>query len=314
MGFRLSIALLAGSICLLNAQQQASRRDVVVVTGSYEPVPLEEMERPVTVLDTDGDARLLSHTVVDFLKLDPSIDLRQRGQNNIQGDISIRGSTFGQTLVLVDGQRMNDVQTGHHDLSRPRAPEASERVEVLKGSGSALYGSDAVGGVVNFITRAPEVNEFRLRGGVGSFGSNHQQGTIGLVRKDWSQQLYFSRDFSTGFQENRDYRNLSLTSRTGFRTGLGNSSVVLGFSDRPFGAEQFYGNFNSWERTKTWFGSGRQSIGERTTVAFTYRRHTDLFVLFRDRPQVFTNRHGSFTYQGTVRRWEPIGRNAKLHY
>ena len=95
------------------------RHDVIVVTGAYEPIPLDEADRSVRVLDATGDTPLLAHTPVDLLQLDPSIDLRQRGPNNIQGDLSIRGSTFGQTLVLVDGLRMNDVQSGHHNLDLP---------------------------------------------------------------------------------------------------------------------------------------------------------------------------------------------------
>jgi iron complex outermembrane receptor protein len=291
-----------------------SRHDVIVVTGTYEPVPLDEADRPVTVLELGEDERLLSDSAVDLLKLAPSIDLRQRAPNNIQGDLSIRGSTFGQTLVLLDGLRVNDAQTGHHSLNLPVAAESIERIEVLRGSGSTLYGSDAVGGVVNFITREPEFSEFRLRGAVGNHGRNQQRGSIALVRGRWAENLTFTRDFSTGFIENRDFRNLALTSRTSLRTALGNTSVLLAHSDRPFGAEQFYGGFNSWERTKVWVGSIRQSLGENTDASFLFRRHTDLFVLYRDQPEVFTNRHASESYQATVRRRNPIGRNAKVHY
>jgi outer membrane cobalamin receptor len=291
-----------------------ARRDVVVVTGSYVPVPLEEVNRSVTVQELGEDEKLLSNTAVDFLKLDPSIDLRQRGPNNIQGDLSIRGSTFGQTLVLVDGVRMNDVQSGHHNMDLPVPIESLEKIEVLKGSGSALYGSDAVGGVVNFITRKPEASEIRMRLGVGNHGTNQQRGVVSLVKGIFSEQVTFSRDFSSGFIENRDYRNLSLTSRTQIETPIGATRVVLAHSDRPFGAEQYYGNFNSWERTKGWFASAQQGFGERTDVSFAYRRHTDLFVLFRDRPQVFTNRHAVESYQVGVRRWEKLGQNGRLHY
>jgi len=290
------------------------RHDVVVVTGAFEPVPLEESDRPVRVFQIGGEERLLSNTLVDFLQLDPSIDLRQRGPSNIQGDLSIRGSTYGQTLVLIDGMRMNDVQTGHHNMNLPLPLESLERIEVLKGSGSAFYGSDAVGGVVNFITKKPEVSEFRLRTGVGNWGRNQQRGSLALVRGSFAEQITFYRDFSTGFIENRDYRNLSLTSRTEFLTPLGGTRVFLAHADRPFGAEQYYGDFNSWERTKTWVASGSQDLGRRTSASFAFRRHTDLFVLFRDRPEVFTNRHATESYQATLRRWEPLGVNGKLHY
>ena len=150
--------------------------------------------------------------------------------------------------------------------------------------------------------------------GAGNHGTNQQRGSVSLLRGRWSEHLAFSRDFSSGFTGNRDYRNLSLTSRTGVQTAIGSTSILLAHSDRPFGAEQFYGDFNSWERTKGWFASAQQGFGERTQVGFAFRRHTDLFVLYRDRPEVFTNRHAVESYQGSFRRWEPLGRNSKLHY
>jgi iron complex outermembrane receptor protein len=90
--------------------------------------------------------------------------------------------------------------------------------------------------------------------------------------------------------------------------------LILAHADKPFGAEQFYGNFNSWERTKTWFANLHQAFGSRTQAAASFRRHTDLFVLYRDRPEVFTNRHAAETIQGTFRRSEPLVHNAKLHW
>jgi iron complex outermembrane receptor protein len=296
------MALLAASL--------ATAQERVVVTGVYQPVPLEESDRPVRSEPVRGPQTLVANSPTDFLNRDSSVDLRQRGAHNLQTDVSIRGSTFGQTLVLVDGMRMNDVQSGHHNLDLPLAMESIESIEVLKGSGSTLYGSDAVGGVVNFIARAPEASEFRLRTAVGNFGVNQQRASAGYVRGLFSQQLAFTRDFSTGFIPNRDYRNLAFSSVSRWR----GTNVLLGHADKPFGAEQFYGNFNSWERTKTWFGSLRQNFGSRTSASVAFRRHTDLFVLYRDRPQVFTNRHAAESFQAAFRRWEPVGANTRLHW
>jgi iron complex outermembrane receptor protein len=291
----------------------AENRETVIVTGTYDPLPLEEADRPVRSIDARA-LNLLSNTFSDLLKLDSSLDLRQRAPNSIQGDLSIRGGGFGQTLILLDGLRLNDVQSGHHNLDVPAPLQSIGRVEILKGSGSTLYGSDAVGGVVNFITRSPERSELRLGAALGSFGTNQQQGTLSYAATRWTEQITFARDFSTGFIPNRDYRNLSLSSRTSLTSSLGTTSVMLANNDRPFGAEQFYGNYNSWERTRTWFGSIHQSLGDRTEAAFAFRRHTDLFVLYRDRPSLFTNRHAVESYQAALRRRETLGQNVKLHF
>jgi iron complex outermembrane recepter protein len=170
----------------------------------------------------------------------------------------------------------------------------------------------AVTGVVNILVRPPS-SEARIRGALGNFGTNQQSGTVAMTGARASQSFVFSRDFSTGFMPNRDYRNLSLSSITHATTRAGATDILLAHSDRPFGAEQFYGNFNSWERTKGWFASLRQELGERTNVEFSFRRGTDLFVLYRDRPQVYTNRHILEAWQGAVRRWNAIG-SSRLSY
>lgn len=308
------LALSLAAAAVASEPPVAVRRDVIVVTGTFEPVALEELDRSLTVVDASGQRQLLANTLADFLKLDPSVDLRQRGPNLIQADVSIRGGTFGQTLVLLDGLRLNDVQSGHHNLNLPAPLEVFERVEILRGSGSAFHGSDAVGGVVNFISRTPEAPEVVLRGGLGNFGTNQQRATVAFARPAWSQLFSASRDFSSGFRDNRDWRHSAVASKSSFDTRLGRSSVLLGHADRPFGADRFYGNFNSWERTRTWFAGARQGLGERTELSFAFRRHTDLFVLYRDRPQVFTNRHASAAWQGAVRRHERLGGGARLHY
>ena len=310
---RASPLLLAIAVSVA-AQQSQPKKETIIVTGAYEPVAIEESDRAVTRQEIRGEQALVSNSLTDFLNRDSSIDLRQRGGQNIQTDISLRGSTFGQTLVLLNGLRLNDVQSGHHNMDVPVPVESLERVEILKGAGSTLYGSDAIGGVINFITATPEASEFRLRGAAGSFGTNQQRAGATLVRRRFTQQLAVYRDFSTGFIPNRDYRNLALSSSTFFRTRLGASSILLALNDKPFGAEQYYGNFNSWERTKSWWASGQQSFGERTQASFAFRRHTDLFVLYRDRPQVFTNRHAAESYQGSFRRSEPLGANSRLHW
>jgi Outer membrane cobalamin receptor protein len=258
--------------------------------------------------------RLLSNTFADILRLDSSLDLRERAPNSLQGDLSIRGASFGATLILLNGLRLNDAQSGHHNLDVPVPMESIGQIEVLKGAGSTLYGSDAVGGVVNFITRTPEASELRLRTAVGNFGVNQQQGAFTYVRDRFTQQLSFSRDFSTGFMEDRDYRNLSFASLTHLATRLGSTDLTLANNDRPFGANQFYGNYNSWERTRGWFAALRQGLGEHTEASVAFRRHTDLFVLYRDRPQVFTNRHAVEGFEASLRRWEGLGGNVKLHY
>ncbi len=294
------------------AQVAPPVREQVVVTGTWEPVPLEEVDRAVRALPVRA-VSLMYASWADFLREDPSLDLRARAPAGVQSDLSIRGGTFGQTLVMVDGMRLNDPQTGHHSLNLPVTMEALERVEVLRGSGSTLYGADAVGGAVNFVTARPERGEARVRAGGGSHGTQQQRLVLEGLRGRWSQHVSAARDFSTGFKPNREYRSLAVTSVTRRESGSTGTSVVLGYGDRAFGAEGFYAPYPSWERTRAWFGGLRHKRGA-THLSAAYRRHTDLFVLDRARPEFYVNRHRSETWQGALRRSETPGLNARLHY
>ena len=285
----------------------------MVVTGTYEPMSLEEIDRAIRVLPARSQSLVLN-TLVDLLKLDPSLDLAERAPDGVQGDLSIRGAAFGQTLVLLNGMRLNDPQTGHHNLDIPVPLESADRVEVMRGSGSTLYGADAVGGVVNIITEPPQVTEFRLRTGFGSDGINQQRAAFNIAAKKVSEQLTFARDFSTGFMPDRDYRNLQFASVTRLATDFGNGSLNLAYMDHPFGADQFYGNFNSWEDTKTWFAGVQQALGAKTSASFSFRRHSDLFVLYRDQPDVFANHNADESEQLAVRRREEMSTAATLYY
>jgi iron complex outermembrane receptor protein len=286
--------------------------ETVVVTGTFSPASLEQIERSVSLIETN--APLLYDHWVDYLETDSSIDLRRRAPNGVQADVSLRGSSFGEVLILLDGFRMDDAQSGHHDLDLPLPTEALDRIEVLRGAGSAFYGSEAVGGAVNFITSRPTRSELRVRAGVGNCGTNQQGGTLSLRSRSWDEQLSMDRDFSTGFMPDRDYRSATMLSRTGFKTRIGETLLLFAFGDKPFGANQFYGNFNSWERTKSWFGAVKQALGMNTEFDLGYRRHSDVFILIRNQPSIYENNHVTESWQTALRRKVPLQQNTTLFY
>lgn len=283
------------------------------MTGTFAPVPVNEIDRSVEVIDTRENSMLFNHWT-DYLQLDPSVDLQQRAPNGVQADLSIRGSTFAQTLVLLNGLRMNDVQSSHHDMDLPLPTESLERIEILRGAGSTFYGSDAVGGTINFITGPPAYSEFHVGSAIGNFGTDEESVSAAIVGAKLDEQLSVARDASSGFRPDRDYRSLTIFSNSGAKTELGRTLVMLGYGDKPFGADQFYGNFNSWERTKSWFAGLKQDLGDKTEFDLGYRRHTDEFVLIRDNPSIYENNHIDESWQTALRRKESLGQNSTLFY
>ena len=285
----------------------------VVVTGTFTPVPATEIDRSVSAIDTRENPLLYGHWT-EYLQLDPSVDLRQRSPQGVQADLSIRGSSPGQTLVLLNGLRMDDVQSSHHDLDLPLPTPAIERIEILRGAGSTFYGSDAMSGAVNVITGPAKYSEVRAGAAVGNFGVNQENLSAAFLSGNVDEQFSVARDFSSGFIADRDYRSLTMFSNSGMQTVLGRTLVMLGYGDKPFGADQFYGDFPSWERTKSWFAGLKQDLGSNTELDFGYRRHSDEFILLRDDPSIYENNHIDESWQASLRRKQPLGRHSTLFY
>jgi iron complex outermembrane receptor protein len=285
--------------------------ETMVVLGSATPVPLAESPRSVDVLPLEGQ-KLAAESPLDFLRDDSSIFLEQRSAGGGQSDLVLRGGSFEQTLVLLNGFRINDSQTSHHDLDLPVPLEAMSSIQVLEGAGSTLHGVDALSGVVDFLTAAPSHDSVLLRGGEGSFQSNEESLMAGGTRGQWSGRLTADRNFSEGFMADRDYRNEDASTETWTGTRLGVTDLLFASSDRSFGANQFYGAYPSWERTKGWFASARQELGTQTVAAFGYRRHTDEFVLFRDDPALYENNHIDASWQSSLRHTINVGKGSVL--
>ena len=304
--------------------------ETMVVLGSATPVPLAESQRSVEILPVQGQS-LAAESPQDFLRDDSSIFLEERGAGGGQADIVMCGGSFEQTLVLLNGFRINDAQTSHHNLDLPVPLDAIDSIQSLEGAGSTLHGVDALSGVVDFLTAAPNHDSLLVRAGEGSFQSNEETLLGGVTRGPWSGRVAAERNFSTGFtadpgytgsctpqqlyrdcQDDRDYRNMVASGESWSATRLGITDLLVASSDRSFGANQFYGPYNSWERTKGWFAAARQELGSHTVAAFGYRRHTDDFALFRNDPGAYENNHIDGSWQGSLRETVTVRKDSVL--
>jgi len=280
-----------------HAQQRF--QEAVVVTGSAEPARLSELGRSLDVVTRERIAALPVRTLADALRLASGLDVSARGDGGVQMDFSLRGAAFGQTLVLVDGVRLNDAQTGHHNGDIPVPLDEIERVEVLEGPGSSLYGADAFGGVIQVITRdgGPRLAG-RLAGGSFGYGEAALSGRAKGERT--SAALALSAQRSDGFVADRDFRVLEARARVS--TGR-NTRFTLSHLDKQFGALGFYGRTadgapapsREWTRQSLASFDDSFSVGERlagSVLAFA-RVHADHFVFDRRNPALSDNRHSS---------------------
>lgn len=188
----------------------------VVVTADREPEPISRTGSSIGVIKGETLATSNPGSLVDVLRTVPGVDVSESGGPGSTTNIRLRGANTGQTLVMIDGIRINDPAAASGDFDFAMfAPSAIERIEVLKGPQSALYGSDAIGGVVNIITRkGTGPAQFNVRTEGGSYGTAVTNGAVTGSSGPWSYAVTGGAQHSNGFSR-YGYRIAPLEARFG---------------------------------------------------------------------------------------------------
>jgi iron complex outermembrane receptor protein len=238
----------------LSAQEKEVELDPVTITSSLSSVASSKTGRNIIVIKGDAFLKLPVHSIDDLLRYVPGVEVQARGPMGAQSDIVLRGGTFQQVLVIVDGIRINDPLTGHFNSYIPIAPSEIERIEILKGASSAVYGSDAVGGVIHVITKSfatqttPKKEAYgQVTGGeyglvnvnAGGFYSNGKT-ALGLGALSNNSDGQIQRGTRGFFNLNTASVSLSHQLNKAFQIAFRSS-----FDDRKFAAQNFYTTFAS---------------------------------------------------------------------
>jgi iron complex outermembrane receptor protein len=258
--------------------------DPVVVTASRIPQHLSRVGQSVSIISREDIQALPADSIADLLHTVSGVDVRQRGAHGVQTDVGIRGSSFEQTLILVDGINVSDSQTGHHNLDLPVNLEDIERIEILKGPGARIYGHNAMAGVINIITREVDGS---AAGGHAKYGEYdyYDVGAHGSLKtKDMSSRVSMSLRSSTGHigGEETDFDIKTLAYKGGIEIGNQGLQLGLGYTDKDFGAYRFYSDTfpNQREQTETLLAHSSVHLRiadlEVTPKVF-WRRHNDDF-------------------------------------
>jgi outer membrane cobalamin receptor len=295
------------------ASAQEPIQEHVVVTATAAPVRFAEVARSVVVLTREQIQRLPVRSIDELLGYVATVDVRTRGPAGVQADFSIRGASFGQALVLVDGVRLNNPQSGHHNADIPVLLQDVERIELLAGAGASLHGADAFGGAINIITRRDgRTRQGSISAGGHGFVDGHVTADVPTGGRAISVGTAFSR--SDGFTANRDFRTVT----AGIRAPLGSRGhVALAHVDKDFGAAGFYGPSPSREWTSQTMVSADHVLTERAgwqpTLRASYRTHGDRFLWDVRRPGQFENRHRTHTALGSFRADRVFTEATRLH-
>jgi len=197
----------------------------VVVTATRTEIPQRDATSSISVI-TEQDIRdQEADAVLEVLRGVPGVDVVQSGSRGTIASLFIRGSESNQVLVLIDGVEVNSTTLGAFNLGH-LTTENIERIEVLRGAGGTLYGSQAIGGVVNIITKKGEGSPLLTASAAGGNGRTHQQalaltgeaGRLGYALGIARLETEGFRRFDIGGRRfNDDYRNLSSSARLDYR-------------------------------------------------------------------------------------------------
>jgi len=277
----------------------------IIVTGGRMPVSFNELTRSVLVLDSEEIKNLPAENLSELLQYAGSVDIRQRGLFGIQADVSIRGGTFDQSLVLIDGMKVNDPQTGHHNLNLPVSLGNIERIEILKGQGSRMFGPNAFSGVINIITKKDASRKISVTALGGENGYYNGDLNLSYSIGSLNNYLSLSKSKSDGYIHNTNFDVQNFSYRAAMGSPYENVNLFLGYNEKEFGANGFYSaSFpNQWEHTKTRFAglSSEFSFENLSLIPKIYwRRHNDRFLLNYMNPSFYENNHRTDVYGGEL--------------
>ena len=243
------------------------------------------------VLEREEISRLPVDTLPELVEYLAGTGIASRGSHGVQADAQLRGGTFEQVAVLVDGARVNDPQTGHFHMDLPLPVDAIERIEVLLGPGAAVHGAGAFGGVVSVTTAPPSRPSLTLSGG--SFRLFEARGATPLGKGFWVAGQHAASD---GFAKDTDFRTDRLAGGYSRRSDETSVDATLGGEARDFGAWGFYSSRypNQYEETDTLLAIFvvRHRFGSRELAWRSMaRQHKDHYILERDHPSFYENFH-----------------------
>ena len=284
------------------SQDLSTDLDEVVVLSSKLDLPFSKNFRTVNIISSEDIKNSPVTNVSDLLQEITGIDVRRRGVGGVQGDLYIRGGGFDQTLLLVDGMKMDDAQTGHHTLNMILPLYLIERVEIIKGPAARIFGQNAFNGAINIVTKDFDGEKGTIHMNLNelSYGSFEQK-NISLSTKITAENIKslisYSGNRSDGYRHNTDFKRNNYFVKTSFNTNKSPVNIIASFNENKFGANGFYASPSATEQYEETQAS---LLGVTTTInskklsitpRLYWRRGQDEYIYIRDNPSVYRNLH-----------------------
>ena len=284
------------------SQQDTTNLKEVIVSTSKLEIPFSKNFRTVTVISSNYIKNSPATNVSDLLQEITGIDVRRRGVGGIQGDLYIRGGGFDQTLLLVDGMKMDDVQTGHHTLNMILPIYLIERIEIIKGPAARIFGQNAFNGAINIVTKdvIGEIGKANFRVNEISYGSFEQKNisaSTKIITSKVKTLISYSGNRSDGYRHNTDFKKNNYFVKSSIKSNGFPVDIIASFTENKFGANGFYASPSATEQYEetqaSLIGLSTSIKSEKFIISpkLYWRRGQDEYIYIRENPSVYRNLH-----------------------
>ncbi|MFN4363756.1 TonB-dependent receptor plug domain-containing protein [Chryseobacterium hispalense] len=286
-----------GTLFLAQAQEKSTDIETIEIQGKLFSTPYKGANQNITVITREEILNSPAKSIDEILQQVTGMDIRRRGANGVQSDIGFRGSSFEQVLLLLNGIRMNDSQTGHNSMNLPVDLDDVERIEVIKGPAARRFGQNAYAGVINIVTKINPGKRIKVNVEGGDYETYELGFNAQLGNEKFSNSLQANSSGSQGYMYNTDYeiRNVFYQSKLNIKDG--NIRLQAGFSEKKFGANGFYASKAATEQYEEVQASvislaHQQTLGKLKLNSNVYwRRGQDMYLFNRQKPEIYRNMH-----------------------
>ena len=282
----------------------------VIVKENRLQLPFSRQNRNIWIIDNQQIRRLPARSLSELLSYATGVDVRERGPGGVQADISMDGGTFDQTLVLLNGVKVSDPQTGHNMMNLPISMDDIDHIEVLRGASSRIYGINALTGAINIVTKTVSKtgvsanvftgSSFKQDELSGDTYANYGIRATGTLALNGSSHLFSAgQEAGNGYRYNTAFNNQKLYYQG--KLNLGKTDyldVMAGYIHNNFGANGYYsapGDKEAEETVKTAIASVayKTSISSFWTLMprISYRNNVDDYLYIKQTPDQFHNHH-----------------------
>ncbi|MBB4805412.1 iron complex outermembrane receptor protein [Chryseobacterium defluvii] len=286
-----------GFLFFINAQEKTTDIETIEIQGKFISTPYKSANQNISVITKEEIAHSPAKSIDEILQQIPGMDIRRRGANGVQSDVGFRGSSFEQVLLLLNGIRMNDSQTGHNSLNLPLDLEDVERIEIIKGPAARRFGQNAYAGVINIITKTYPGKRVKISAEGGDYETYGYGFNAHLGNEKFSNSLQANSNTSQGYMHNTDYEIRNVFYQSKMNINNGNLSLQAGFSEKKFGANGFYSSPKATEQYEEVQASvvslAHQQTFEnlRLNSNIYWRRGQDMYLYNREKPEIYRNMH-----------------------